>query len=197
MSLSIYVARDEAPVTLAEAKGFARIDISEDDTLVENLITAATTKAEDFNGRVFITSTWRLRLDAFPSDNGGLIELLPPVQTIKNITYIDTNGDSQTLAADQYTLDIYQEPGRLVPSYGNSWPATRDVMNAVTVEFVVGYGAAADVPEPKRLAILQTVVFWYERRATILTGTTMAKLPASAEALLWPDRITGWSGRYV
>jgi hypothetical protein len=41
-----------------------------------------------------------------------------------------------------------------VPTYGTSWPTVVSRADAITVEFIAGYGdSGADVPEPIRTAI--------------------------------------------
>src|SRR5690242_18760477 len=52
----------EEPVSLAEAKAFARIDGSDEDALVGALIAAARLHVESLTGRALITQTWRLVL---------------------------------------------------------------------------------------------------------------------------------------
>jgi hypothetical protein len=58
------------PVTLAEAKLHARIEYSDDDALVTSLITAARRYCETAIRAAFITQTWTLMLDSFPSAGG-------------------------------------------------------------------------------------------------------------------------------
>ena len=58
------------PVTLAEAKQHARIEFADDDALVSLLITAARRYCETAIRAAFITQTWTLMLDSFPSAGG-------------------------------------------------------------------------------------------------------------------------------
>jgi Phage gp6-like head-tail connector protein len=58
------------PVTLAEAKQHARIEYPDDDALVAVLITAARRYCETAIRAAFITQTWTLYLDSFPSAGG-------------------------------------------------------------------------------------------------------------------------------
>src|SRR5579884_3684274 len=51
------------PVALADAKNYLRVDITNDDTLVTGLITAARAHAEEFMRRSLITQTWKLAYD--------------------------------------------------------------------------------------------------------------------------------------
>lgn len=108
---------------------------------------------ETITGRQLITATWKLILDRFPA----VIELRkPPIQSVSEITYIDENGIEQTLSPALYQVDTDNEPGRIVPAYGQTWPAIRCQPQAVQVEFVAGYGLAAVIPEG-----LKTAIKWY------------------------------------
>jgi len=118
---------------------------------IASLITDARRAAEGILDRALITQTWELTLDRFPfysADNTRSEILLPrpPLQSVTSITYTDIDGATQTLASANYKVDTIGEPGRVVPAYGLSWPSTRNEINAVTVRYVCGYGAAATVP---------------------------------------------------
>ena len=101
------------------------------------------------------------------------------------IQYVDTAGDTQTLSSSVYNVDIYQEPGRISEAYGQQWPTTRIINNAVIVTYVAGYGAtAATVPQGIKDAIMILVNHLYENRDIIVTGTIVSKIPMSAISLL-------------
>lgn len=114
------------------------------DPLLSRLITGARTAAERITRRALVTQTWDMYLDQFPAWEMGIPK--PPLQSVTSITYVDTDGTTQTLAADQYRVDLKSEPARITPAFGVVWPTTRWQTNAVTVRFVCGYGLAADVP---------------------------------------------------
>ena len=79
--------------------------------------------------------------------------------------YLDESGTLQTLSSSLYTVDTARQPARIVPAYGEEWPATLDTINAVTVEFTAGYGAtSASVPAPLRHWILLAIGEMYENR---------------------------------
>lgn len=128
------------------------------DPLISALISAARAAAEQELHRYLITQTLDAYFDSFPCVGRMVIGSrypeqipnefrLPPLQSVTSITYVDTAGATQTLAADQYTVDTKSQPARITPAYGVSWPATREQANAVTVRFVAGYGAASAVPD--------------------------------------------------
>ncbi len=63
----------------------------------------------------------------------------------------------QTLDAGVYDLLADARCAYLTLQQGQSWPATFRRADAVSITFAAGYGAAADVPEPIRQAILLIV----------------------------------------
>jgi len=141
------------PVTSAEIKAAARIDGSEFDSQLAIIIPALRHRAEALTGRRLITQTVELVLDAFPAADIDL--LLPNVQSIVSVKYIDTAGVEQTLASNLYSLDSASTPCWLLPAYGTDWPETLATANAVRVRFTVGYGAgAANVPYDIRLWLI-------------------------------------------
>lgn len=176
MSLIIITPPATEPVTLAEARLHLKVDSTDDDTLISALITAMREQAEHRTGRAFITQTLELVLDAFPAD----IELpRPPALAITSVKYYDTNGTQQTMDAALYSLDSNSEPAWLVPAYGESWPATYGIPNAVRVRYTAGYGAASDVPSAIKAWILSGLSTMYNIREQVVVGGVMSPLPRS------------------
>lgn len=147
-------------------------------------------------GRALLTQTWKLYLDEFPCggtyrpgkgwvDKGAIHVPLPPIQSVSSITYVDTAGATQTLASSVYQVVNRQRQGSMiVEAYGQSWPSTRDIPQAVAVTFVAGYGAASAVPAPIRQAIRASVVHWYENRGVVEIGRAVNTLPWAADMLV-------------
>lgn len=156
------------PVTLAEARAHLRPASNAEDPLITQLITVARQACEDKLQRTLIQTTWEDTLDAFPD----AIQLrMPPVIDVLSVQYVDEAGTTQTLAAPSYQVDARSEPGWIVPAYGYAWPATRDQINAVTVTFRCGYGAAAAaVPAPLKQWILLMVGTLYENRESVIAA---------------------------
>lgn len=156
------------PVTLAEALVHLR-EVSDSggpiDQTVTRLITVAREACEQRTERTLITTAWRLRLDAFPV--GGAIELLqPPIISVGSVAYFDADGVSRLSNPGDYVVDTASEPGWLVPAPGKTWPATQDgAINAVTIDYTAGYGAAAaNVPAPLKQWILLAVQHMHDER---------------------------------
>lgn len=189
---------DREPVTLAEAKAHCRVDHDVDDAVIWGLVIAARQHIEHVTGRQLLLATWALRLDTWPC----WVDVPKPPLLVDDeqdygvtITYLDTAGNSQTLAADQYLVEAPSGPtcarGRIDPAYGVSWPSVYGAPNAITVTFTAGYGETADtVPAALKLALLQLVGHWYEHRETVIVSqfstTAATELPVTVKALLAP-----------
>lgn len=184
MALVLKTASLIEPVTLQEAKLFAQVTDTAEDSLLTSLIVGARTYAEQYTNRQFVTATWYLYLDGFPT---VIQPPRPPLQTAGfSIKYIDTAGAEQTLSSSLYQVDVKSSPGRVAPAYAQVWPSVRtETLNVVTVEFQAGYGAAASgVPFPVRQAIMLLVSDWFRYRQDAYDGRPFVKAPRAVDSLL-------------
>jgi uncharacterized phiE125 gp8 family phage protein len=190
-SLKLATAPAVEPISLDEAKLHLRVDISDDDTLITSQIQTARRRAEKIAGRAFITQTWDYVLDAFPQ--GDTLEIpKPPLQSITSIKYYDQDGTEYTLSSDDYYVDTYGEPGRVVLKSSATWPSiTLREANGVVVRFMAGYGDADDVPEEFKQAIYLLVGHFYENREAV-SDARLVPTPDGVMALLWMDRMKGF-----
>lgn len=187
MGLKLVTAPAEEPVTSAEAKAHLRVTTADEDTLIASLIIAAREFVENHTHRRLITQTWDWVLDSF---SAHCLEVPhAPLQSVSSITYVDTAGATQTLGTSLYTVDAKTDPGRVQPAFGESWPSTREVLNAVTVRFIAGYGLAASVPQAIKQAMLLLIGHWFENREAVVTGTISTGVQMTVDALLAPHRV--------
>lgn len=173
-------------LTVAEAKLALKVDLSDDDALIEDLIAAAEGLLDGYAGelgRALVTQVWRQDLPCFPPS--GVIRLpLAPVLAAPSVTYWGSDGISRPLAAQVYggVLNASTDPYlRLV--YGQSWPATYPRDDAVSVTFEAGYGEPGDVPAPIRRAALLIVAHLYENREAVNVGNIVTDLPFGVNRL--------------
>lgn len=159
------------------------------DPLMGAFIAATRAQAEQELGRYLVTQTLDAYVDEFPAEF-----MLPPLQSVTAITYIDTDGATQTLAADQYLVDAVSKPSRIEPAYGVYWPSTRQQKNAVKVRFVAGYGAASAVPQCiKNWMLLRASTLWENRSQLVVGSYGPVQLPPSfVDSLLDPERVRGY-----
>lgn len=155
---------------------------SEDDDL-NALIAECRQVAEEDTWRQFVTATWVLRLDAFPSNNGDIIVPKPPLQSVSSIKYYDTDGVQQTLVASGYDVDSYGGgPGIVRPAYGEIWPSTRAQLNAIEITFIAGY---TTVPWAICKAIKILVADAYKNRESEVVGQGWSAMPLRRDAEYW------------
>ncbi len=185
MSIKRIVDPSIEPVSLEEARAHLNVTASgspathADDDLIESLIQAAREWCETFTGRAFIEQTWQIKLDSFPHK----FRLpRPPLMSVTSIQYVDTAGDTQTLATSVYRVDSDSEPGRVTLEHGQVWPSTLNVTNAVTLTYQAGYDSgsspqdASKVPRAVKQAILLMVGNMYENREEMVVGTVTAEV---------------------
>ena len=177
------------PLTVAEAKLHLRVDISDDDTYIGTLITAAREWVENYLDRTLITTQLILRAAEFPTEELELPR--PPMvasgtATAVVITYTLADTTTATLSTALYRVDRTTTPGNVAPIINGTWPS--DVIedaNAVAVTYWAGYGpTSASVPATIRHACLMLIGHWYERRSAVLTGTISKAIEFAVESLL-------------
>jgi uncharacterized phiE125 gp8 family phage protein len=203
MSLKLITPPTAEPLELADAKLHLRADMDDDteDGYITSLIVAAREAAEHMTGRALITQTWELALDRFyehrrefhrySGDAYRIALPKPPLISVASVKYIDPNGIQQTMPEADYQVDIYSEPGRLVPAYNAFWPATRCQPNAVIIRYTVGYANAAAVPQQIKNWMLLRIGMLYENRESVSPGQPIQEMP-QADRLLDAYRILGF-----
>lgn len=181
MNLHRILPPQHLPVTMAEVKAGARLDGTDEDALLAGLIRSSVEMIDGPDGeiqRALITQTWELRLDAFPGawptrpyfrwradfcpDRLEIEIPLPPLQEVTSIAYI-TGGVEAVLDPSEYRVAGVGDRHRARIRPVTAWPATDDVLEAISITFVAGYGDSwNDVPEMIRHAITATVQGMYD-----------------------------------
>ncbi len=208
--LTVTSEPNSEPVPTADALAHLRVDDSLENDYITALVAAARQHVEARTNRALVTQTLQMTLDYFPGVANSILDLqgevvghghdpairLPrsPVQSVNSITYIDDAGTTQTLAASKYDVDTSSIVPRITPAYGEVWPITRPIPNAVTVEFVAGYGAAGDVPQALKQAVLILVGTMYEHRESVVAGVTVSAVPHTFNFLIAPYRVATQAG---
>lgn len=161
---------------------------SYDDLLLENLIEAATKKAEDYTGRAFVR---REIVETRIGDNQQVLELYK--RPIVEVTSITIDGDALSDWTERLSI------GRLY--HPIVWPADAEIV----IQYTAGYGAdrattQALVPDAVA-AVLLMVAYLYENRTDLVHGESVTgvgsvtyELPlyiekSSANLLLNPLRV--------
>lgn len=175
------------PVSVAEMKAHARIDLSVEDGLCAMYLKAATEECQRRLGRPICEQTIVRTSPAFPSGFGAIEIVRTPVISVTSVKYRDDSGTLLTMSPSDYALDASDEDGQawiaLLPS--RSWPTTGDFRDAVQVTYQAGF-PEGQVPASISAWVLLAATWLFENRAS-------GDLPHDfGEALLAPRRLWVW-----
>lgn len=162
------------PVTLTEAKLYLRVDNTNDDTLIADLITAARVFAEGWLRRSLISQAWKIAFDCGIPDSVWLP--MGPVTSVSSVTVFNKDNSSQAADSSTYWLNAAQNALML-----------NSVLIGFRVEIIyaAGYGSSeSDVPRPIKQGMLSHIAAMYDSRGE--DGD--AALPEQAAALYMPFR---------
>ncbi len=192
MQLELVTAPSTLPVTAAEFRRHAwevYDQDADDDTYIEELLARATAHVETVTSRRLVAQTWRGYLDAWPL-NGGPIELpFGRVVGITRFNWLDADAMDHTMVEGTNFVAALHGWFPKVAAIG-PWPSgSLFAVDPIRVEFVAGYGDAADVPADLKAAILHLAAHWYKNREIVRVGNMVSPLPAVFDALVAPWRI--------
>ena len=182
MRTTLITAPAVEPLSLSETKEHLRVDFSDDDTLITNLIISARETFESKLGRQLITATWRGFLDQFPWSCEAIEVAKPPLLSVSSITYVDSAGVTQVWDLAEYDVQVFSGPlaqrGMISPKPDFWYPTTRRVPNAITINFDAGYGPdATDVPNEIKQMLFGWIGHLYKHRETYMTGGAIIRVP--------------------
>jgi uncharacterized phiE125 gp8 family phage protein len=171
----------DEPVSLDEAKAQLRVSGTVEDALIGGYIAAARGLVEDITGRSLMPQTWRLDLDGISSRIW--LPKAAPVSAVTGITYVDSDGATQTLSTSAYRLQSASEPAFVEWTDAISVPSLASRSDAVKVTYTAGYASADLVPAQLRQACLLLVAHFFANREPVAVGTIATALPMGVEAL--------------
>lgn len=199
------------PITLAQAKLYLRVEVSADDDMISDMISAARIECERIGDRSYVATTWQLTLDylPFPSNpqagfpfpfspynnvaggfnrvnpNDGGITLPMSLLSLVSITYVDMAGELQSIDPSQVIVSP-GKPGRIYPAYGTFFPFSQPRAQAVTITYVGGYDDdGSTVPANIRQAMRLILANMYAHR------TCNVPLPDNVTSLIVATE--GWN----
>jgi uncharacterized phiE125 gp8 family phage protein len=167
------------PITLQEAKDYARIDGFSEDALITSLITMARTHCESYTGKCIVPKTVTITSFTYP-----YMFQMPygPLTNELNITKcvtLDQNGVETPLT--------YQVNAGLFPKIAILGGPQSYKFKLV---YTAGFGV---VPEDIKLAIKMMVNTLYERREDF-SDLQAIESPLGVKALLMPYKTYNWFG---
>jgi uncharacterized phiE125 gp8 family phage protein len=173
------VAPVTEPITLAEAKEYARIDGEAEDTLITSLIKVARLHCESYMGKAIIRKTVTIDSFSFPYQWQIPYGPLASASDVTKVVTIDQNNVETSL---NYQVNVGLFPKIAITSGDQSF------------KFKMIYTAGfTTVPEDIKLAIKMMVNTLYERREDF-SDLQAIPSPLGVKALLMPYKTYNWFG---
>jgi uncharacterized phiE125 gp8 family phage protein len=148
---------------LDEVKTVLRIDHSDEDGRLTDLISGVRAYIEEQVGFALMTQTVVALLSYWP--RSSTIELpLPPLQSVTSVIYQPAAGGVPvTVAGTVYGVSTVSVPGLIYLKSGQTWPSVALYRPGVQITFVAGYGnLPSKVPSDLREAARRLLVYWYD-----------------------------------
>lgn len=173
-SWKVSTAPSIEPINVDDVKEFARIDGSQEDTLIEGFITAVRGATELYLGRALLSQTIALILDEWPGD---VVELpKPPLISISSVVTLDEDDAETTYASSNYYAITGSIPGKLVLKNEATPPYnTERYHGGYKITYLAGYGSySSSVPSQIKEAMKLWATAVYENRALTPTPPPQA-----------------------
>ena len=155
MDLAITVTGSE-PLTATEVKNYLKVDFTDDDTLIGDLITGVREMAEEVTGRALVAKTILLTI---PKDYENEIEL--PYPDHNSVTAVTINGDD---VLSDCVIAGNKEKIVKLPYVYNELLETNDGL-AIT------YTCTGNCPTGVKIALLKNIAEIYEKRGNSFEGS--------------------------
>lgn len=198
---SISVAPTSEPITLLQASDHLRVDSTEDQSYIKELISVAREYFDAVTGRssaiatyVLTAETWESLFDPrhdvcdIPRYSGYVIPIYrTPLLSVESIKYYAPEAETlTTMSASDYRVITGAEPGRI--QLKDSPPSVDDRIDAIQITFKAGADCA---PAMSRHAIKMLVANFYEQRAPI-SFASASEIPFTLKTIIEAQKIGGY-----
>lgn len=172
------------PLTLAEFKSWAKIEVDDDDALITGLITAARASCEGYVGLSFVS---RQVTAILRNDLGNIALPYGPVGDIVSMY----DGSDTEIISDNYTISGITNKRIVAPRTGMYWGAFQDIWSnnwnsssadALKVTYNAGYSV---LPSVFKTAIKMQCAWMYQHRGD---GSDITQMSNEAKMILQPYR---------
>ena len=148
----------DSPITLAVAKDYLKVNNSDDNAVIQNLIATVTQFGERYTGIDYRAKTWKLVLDEFED---RILLRKSRVATVTSMKYM-VSASLVTIASSVYYLKIGSQFSEVLLADDQSWPTDMDEVEA-GIEIIFVTGIPRYVEEYKS-GILNHLAYLYQNR---------------------------------
>ncbi len=190
------------PVTLTEFKAHARIDGTNDDVYLTDILKVAREVFERDTGLYIMPQVWGFWFDRIPVQNstewwdgvreGSMTQEISrfleiqsgPIQSIDQVSYYRTGSSVAQIFSDTlYHSDLFNCDGKVILNEGSSWPGSLRLTNAIKIEATLGY-PAGQVPEDIKHIIKIGTLGLYENRGDCSCDAGKSTISSMMESLV-------------
>ncbi|MFL6845658.1 MAG: head-tail connector protein [Allosphingosinicella sp.] len=167
------------PEAAGAAKGYLRVERSDEDALIAGLLGAAAEICEAFTGQALLARGF---VEIMPASRAWQRLMRAPVRSIGSVEALAADGTATPLASEAYAVDIDAD--------GDGWVRLTDPgeLRRVRVRYEAGLAAAwDDLPAALRHGAVRLAAHLYTQRAPAEAGAGPAP-PAAVTALWRPYR---------
>ncbi|MEL7041756.1 MAG: hypothetical protein AAGL90_09535 [Pseudomonadota bacterium] len=180
-NLSLIAPPAEPAVSLTEAKAYLRIGHDGEDSLIADLVAASIARVEQTARLALVTRLVQVAWSCWPAGltQGGARFPVVPVSRFRKATRVSPDGRNV-----DYSDRFIVAHDRLSLKGGYSLPSLQ-TGDQFTVEAMIGFGAAADVPDDLKEAVLRLTSAMYSARPMgSSNGDRGIGMPADVRAIL-------------
>lgn len=151
------------PVSLMEARDYARLVVPDDDVTMQRLMEAAVAEIERYSGLVLVPGTFRVSWDAWVR---RLEVPIVPVTAVTSVSYQAEDGTTEVLGGTDYLADLGTLPARLTfTAHYGPW----GLRGSSGIEAVVsaGYASVTEVPADVQQHVLDAALLMFDHRGDV------------------------------
>jgi|MDSW01.2.fsa_nt_gb uncharacterized phiE125 gp8 family phage protein len=179
-------------VTVTECKNFLRVDFTDDDNYISDLIDMAIETIENYCNISIYEQTLVQQCDLW-EETFNLLR--SPIQnsgdlTVEHIKYYDENDVQRVWDASNYNVDTNMSPARIyLKDDSDSYPTIATRIFPIEVKYKSGTDAVNSAPKILKQACLLIIGQFYENRQPYIVGRSVSEIPMTVKYLLDKHKI--------